>query len=146
MSGQVSWGSAGEYQADERAGKLMSVESVMPSSHLILCRPLLLLPPIPPSISGMWRLSSLTKDQACTPCSRGTDSSPLGRRGSPPVPLSHARAVSECLPTCCDSMFQVHLNISSAPALESTISARSLLVPFIGEEKIFASLSRVLDP
>ena len=29
---------------------LTSVESVMPSSHLILCRPLLLLPPIPPSI------------------------------------------------------------------------------------------------
>ena len=31
--------------------KLMSIESVMPSSHLILCHPLLLLPPIPPSIS-----------------------------------------------------------------------------------------------
>ena len=30
--------------------KPMSIESVMPSSHLILCRPLLLLPPIPPSI------------------------------------------------------------------------------------------------
>ena len=28
----------------------MSIESVMPSSHLILCRPLLLLPPNPPSI------------------------------------------------------------------------------------------------
>ena len=28
----------------------MSTKSVMPSSHLILCRPLLLLPPIPPSI------------------------------------------------------------------------------------------------
>ena len=28
----------------------MSIESAMPSSHLILCRPLLLLPPIPPSI------------------------------------------------------------------------------------------------
>ena len=28
----------------------MSIESVMPSNHLILCRPLLLLPPIPPSI------------------------------------------------------------------------------------------------
>ena len=28
----------------------MSIESVMPSSDLILCRPLLLLPPIPPSI------------------------------------------------------------------------------------------------
>ena len=30
--------------------KLMSIESVMPSSHLILCRPLLLLPPNSPSI------------------------------------------------------------------------------------------------
>ena len=30
--------------------RLMSVESVMPSSHFILYRPLLLLPPIPPSI------------------------------------------------------------------------------------------------
>ena len=30
--------------------KLMSIESVMPSSHLILCRLLLLLPPTPPSI------------------------------------------------------------------------------------------------
>ena len=30
--------------------KLMCIKSVMPSSHLILCRPLLLLPPIHPSI------------------------------------------------------------------------------------------------
>ena len=30
--------------------RLMSIESVMPSSHLILCRPLLLLPPVSPSI------------------------------------------------------------------------------------------------
>ena len=30
--------------------KLMSIESVLPSSHLILCHPLLLLLPIPPSI------------------------------------------------------------------------------------------------
>jgi len=30
--------------------RLTSIESVMPSSHLILCRPVLLLPPIPPSI------------------------------------------------------------------------------------------------
>ena len=28
----------------------MSIDSLMPSSHLILCRPLPLLPPIPPSI------------------------------------------------------------------------------------------------
>ena len=30
--------------------KHMSIESVMPFSHLIICHPLLLLPPIPPSI------------------------------------------------------------------------------------------------
>ena len=30
--------------------KLTSIELVMPSSHLILCRPLFLLPPVPPSI------------------------------------------------------------------------------------------------
>ena len=30
--------------------RLMPIKSVMPSSHLILCHPLLLLPPIPPSI------------------------------------------------------------------------------------------------
>ena len=30
--------------------KLMSIELVMPSSHLLLCRPLLLLPPIPPML------------------------------------------------------------------------------------------------
>ena len=30
--------------------EFMNIESVMPSSHLILCRPLLLLPPIPPSL------------------------------------------------------------------------------------------------
>ena len=30
--------------------KLMSIESVMTSSHLILCHPIFLLPPIPPSI------------------------------------------------------------------------------------------------
>ena len=31
--------------------KLVSIESVMPSNHLIFCHPLLLLPPIPPSIT-----------------------------------------------------------------------------------------------
>ena len=39
--------------------KLTSIESVMPSSHLILCRPLLLLPPIPPRISLFQWVNSL---------------------------------------------------------------------------------------
>ena len=34
----------------QRSLKLICIKSVMPSSHLILCRPLLLLTPIPPSI------------------------------------------------------------------------------------------------
>ena len=38
--------------------KLMSIESVMPSSHLILCRPLLLLPSICPSIRVFSNVSS----------------------------------------------------------------------------------------
>ena len=39
--------------------KLTSIVSVMPSSHLILCRPLLLLPPVPPSIRVFSNESSL---------------------------------------------------------------------------------------
>ena len=39
--------------------KLMCIELVMPSSHLIFCRPLLLLPPIPPSIRATFPMSQL---------------------------------------------------------------------------------------
>ena len=39
--------------------RLTSIESVMPSSHLILCHPLLLLPPIPPSIRVLSNESTL---------------------------------------------------------------------------------------
>ena len=39
--------------------RLTSIESVMPSGHLILCHPLLLLPPIPPSIKVFSNESTL---------------------------------------------------------------------------------------
>ena len=39
--------------------RLTSIESLMPSSHLILWHPLLLLPPIPPSIRGFSNESTL---------------------------------------------------------------------------------------
>ena len=39
--------------------RLMSIQSVIPSSHLILCRPLLLLPPIPPIIRDFSNESTL---------------------------------------------------------------------------------------
>ena len=38
---------------------LKSIESLMPSSHLILCCPLLLLPPVPPSITVFCNESTL---------------------------------------------------------------------------------------
>ena len=41
--------------------KPMSIKSVMPSSHQILCHPLLLLPPIPPSIRVFSSESTLLK-------------------------------------------------------------------------------------
>ena len=40
--------------------KLTSIESVMPSSHLSLCRPLFFLPPIPPSIRIFSNKSTLS--------------------------------------------------------------------------------------
>ena len=44
--------------------KLTSVELLMPSSHLILCRPLRLLPPIPPSIRvQIWKTFQIWKTQ-----------------------------------------------------------------------------------
>ena len=49
LSCTISWGLL----------KLMSIESVMPSSHLILCRPFLLLPPIPPNIKVFSNESTL---------------------------------------------------------------------------------------
>ena len=41
--------------------KLTSIELVIPSRHLILCRPLLLLPPIPPSIRVFANESTLRR-------------------------------------------------------------------------------------
>ena len=49
--------------------RLTSIESVMPSSHLILCRPLLLLPPVPPSIRVFSNESTL---HMSVPSSRGS--------------------------------------------------------------------------
>ena len=44
------WIAARQASLSRSLPKLMSIESVMSSSHLILCHPLLLLPPIPPNI------------------------------------------------------------------------------------------------
>ena len=69
--------------------KLMSIESVMPSSHLIFCRPLLLLPPIPPNIKVFSNESTLhmrwpkycSFSFSISPSNEHQDLSPLGWTG-----------------------------------------------------------------
>ena len=69
--------------------KLMSIELVMPSNHLILCHPLLLLPPIPPSIRVLSNESALCMrwpnywsfSFSISPPMNTQDSSPLGWTG-----------------------------------------------------------------
>ena len=66
--------------------KLMSIELVMPSNYLILCRPLLLLPPIPPSIRVFSNKSTLRMrwpkywsfSFSISPSNEHPDWSPLG--------------------------------------------------------------------
>ena len=57
------WITAGEASLSitnsQSSPKPMSIESVMPSSHPILCHPLLLLPPIPPTIRVISNESTL---------------------------------------------------------------------------------------
>ena len=69
--------------------KLMCMESVMPPSHFILCRPLLLLPPIPPSIRVIpmsqlfaWGGQCIGVSASASVLPKNTwDSSPLGWTG-----------------------------------------------------------------
>ena len=65
--------------------KLMSIESVMPSSHLILCRPLLLLPSVFPSI----RVFSMSQLSASGSQSAGVSAStsvlPVNTLGRSPL-------------------------------------------------------------
>ena len=58
--------------------KLMSIESVMPSNHLILCRPLLLPPSIFPSISSV-QFSSVAQlcPTLCDPMNHSTPGLPV---------------------------------------------------------------------
>ena len=57
--------------------RLTSIESAMPSSHLILCRPLLLLPPIPPSIRFFSNESALHISGQSTGASASTSVLPM---------------------------------------------------------------------
>ena len=69
--------------------KFMSFESVMPSSHLILCHPLLLLPPVPPNIRVFSNESTLRMrwqkywsfSFSISPSNEHQDWSPLGWTG-----------------------------------------------------------------
>ena len=71
--------------------QLMSTESVMPSSHLILCHPLLLLPPIPPSIrvERNWKHFAITYKQGCL------------------KENSRTSLVTQCIRICCQCSWHV---------------------------------------
>ena len=64
--------------------KLTSIESVMPSSHLILCRPLLLLPQIPPSIRVFSNESTVRRDGQSTGVSASASFPPKKSQGWSP--------------------------------------------------------------
>ena len=71
--------------------KLTSIESMMPSSHLILCRPLLLLPPIPPRGNHVGHLGqSRGPPGAITWAPRGNHVGPLGQSRGPPGEITWA--------------------------------------------------------
>ena len=57
--------------------RLTSIESLMPSNNLILCRPLLLLPPVPPSIRVFSNESALTSGGQITGASASTSVLPM---------------------------------------------------------------------
>ena len=65
--------------------KLMCIELVMPSSHLILCRPLLLLPPIPPSIRVFSNESNLHMRWPCIGVSSLASVLPMNTQGWSPL-------------------------------------------------------------
>ena len=81
--------------------KLISIESVMPSSHLILCRPLLLLPPIPPRPTPEEPAAPAgavpTPEQSVTPAdivpTPEEPAAPAGAVPTPEEPASHLFAM-----------------------------------------------------
>ena len=81
--------------------KLMSIQSVMPSSHLILCHPLLLLLPVPPSIRVFSNESTLRmrwpkySPAAKAPASLGIPSPTRSREPAPLSPRAMDAARSE---------------------------------------------------
>ena len=64
--------------------RLTSIESVMPSSHLIICHPLLLLPPIPPSNRRFSNESTLCMSRQSTGVSASASFLPKESQGWSP--------------------------------------------------------------
>ena len=83
--------------------KLMSIELVMPSNHLILCHPLLLLPSIFPSIrvfpmSQLIQFSSVAQSclTLCDPMNRSTPGLPVHHQ-LPELVQTHVQVVGDAI-------------------------------------------------
>ena len=72
----------------------MSIESVMPSNHFILCRPLFLLPPIPPSIRVFSMFLLYNKVYIYPPLLDFPHPTPRGHHRAPGWPPCYTQQVS----------------------------------------------------
>ena len=102
--------------------KLMSIESVMPSNHLILCRPLLLLPPVFPSTRVFSSESALRL--LLSPLQSAVPSPHLPNRVELPVPREHLSSTS-CDSAPSQSSFPNSALKSKLPACHEAISSVS---------------------
>jgi len=99
--------------------RLMSIESVMPSSHLILCRPLLLLPPIPPSIRVFSNESTLRMRWPSTGVSALASFLPMNTQDWSPLGWTVG---SSCSQETLKSLLQHHSSKASWKHLSSMFS------------------------
>ena len=90
--------------------KLMSVESVMPSNHLILCHPLLLLPSIFPSIRDFSVSQLFALDDQNTGASASALVLPMSIQGGFPLRLTGLKSGHESSQTqkCTYSVFLLY--------------------------------------
>ena len=90
--------------------KLMSIESVMPSNHLILCRPLILLPSIFPSIRDFSMSQLFALDDQNTEASASALVLPVRIQGGFPLRLTGLKSGHESSQTqkCTYSVFLLY--------------------------------------
>ena len=131
--------------------KLMPIESVMPSSHLILCHPLFLLPPIPPSIRVFSNESTLRMrwpkywsfSFSISPSNGHPESKGLSRVFSNTTVQKHLLGPCYFCPLSIVSMFAWNVSLISPVFLKRSLVSPILLFPSIS---LHCSLKKAFLP